>query len=81
MEFWPGAISSGAISSAISRANSKLIRLESPKIRRPIAPPFYALPKNVENKIKNYKPNARSGGLKMTYTNAVDESVEDEGLA
>ncbi len=70
-----------ACESVISGAKSKLIRLESLTIRRPIAPPFYALRKNVENIVKNYKPNARSGRLKMTYTNAVDESVEDGGLA
>ncbi len=57
-----------------------MIRLESATIRRPIAPLFYAQRKNVKNE-KNYKPNARSGRLKMTYTNAVDECVEDEGLA
>ncbi len=58
-----------------------MIRLESATIRRPIAPLFYAQRKNVKNKIKKIKPNARSGRLKMTYTNAEDESVEDEGLA
>ncbi len=73
---WP---SNNACESAVSGANSNLIRLQSPMIWRQIASSFYTLRKNVGNKIKNNTP--KSGRLKMTFTNAVDESVKYEGLA